>query len=208
MAQHGYLREGYGMPGDFDAGNERGDDRQRGRMERGRDRRDEDDSWSERGPRFLFGDDERERSRERGMSHYGAEHGYGGFQGDFSGGREQGGFGGAGDYSRGRSSFSSHPDDHYRSWRQKQIDALDRDYEEYCREREQQFHQSFDSWRRNRQQGQQGGPSASGGAGEPDELLLKETATTNAPQEPVGTGNEQSPATLGTVPGGSGRGRR
>jgi hypothetical protein len=27
---------------------------------------------------------------------------------------------------------------------------LDRDYADYCREREQQFHSDFDSWRRNR----------------------------------------------------------
>ncbi|QIK77865.1 hypothetical protein G7077_02000 [Sphingomonas piscis] len=69
---------------------------------------------------------------------------------------------------------SAHPDDHYRSWRDKQMQSLDRDYEDYCREREQQFHSEFDSWRQNRQQnrGQQ-----STGQGDQsrdnDELLLE-----------------------------------
>ena len=149
MAQHGYLREGYGMWGDHDEHFDR--DRDRGWRDRDEDRG------------FMFGDRDRFRERdedewfggrssEHRMSRYGPEHGFGGFQGDLSGGREQGGFGGAGDYIRGRTNFSSHPDDHYRSWRQRQIEALDRDYADYCREREQQFHQDFDTWRSNRQQ--------------------------------------------------------
>ena len=152
MAQHGYLREGYGIWGDHD-------DRERGLRDRdddrgfmfedrerfGRDRGDADE-W--------FGGRSREEHR---MSRYGREHGFGGFQGDYSGGRDQGGFGGAGDYARGRTSFSSRPDDHYRSWRQRQVEALDRDYADYCREREQQFHRDFDSWRSNRRQGAQSG---------------------------------------------------
>ena len=45
---------------------------------------------------------------------------------------------------------SSGQDDHYLSWRERQMAALDRDYEDYCREREQQFHSEFDSWRQQR----------------------------------------------------------
>jgi hypothetical protein len=119
----------------------------------------------------------------RGRSHYGREHGFGGFQGDYGGGSGQGGFGGEGDYRGGRQSFSgqgyggsqgsqshggggSHPDDHYRSWRDRQIAEMDREYEEYCRDRQQSFHSDFDSWRRNRQaQGGSGmGTSASTGS--------------------------------------------
>ena len=99
---------------------------------------------------------------------YGAEHGTGGFQGDYRGGQGQGGFGGRGDWEDGRQSFSSgsggqsrgnqsfngrsgHPmDDHYRSWRDRHIAELDRDYEDYCRENRQDFHSSFDGWRQNR----------------------------------------------------------
>ena len=46
---------------------------------------------------------------------------------------------------------SAHPDDHYRSWRDKQLEAMDREYAEFCRERERQFHSDFDTWRQNRQ---------------------------------------------------------
>jgi hypothetical protein len=139
MARHGYLRG-------YDEEFERGGDRERGWSELSGNWRDRD---RERG--LLFGDQNR---GERGMSHYGREHGYGGFQGDYSGGSEQGGFGGYGDYREGRRSFSANPDEHYRIWRDKQMRALDRDYEDYCGEREQQFHQDFDSWRRNPQSDQ------------------------------------------------------
>jgi hypothetical protein len=66
------------------------------------------------------------------------------------GDRERGSSGARGDWERAPRNFSSHPDDHYRSWRDKQMRALDRDYDDYCREREQQFHRDFDEWRRNR----------------------------------------------------------
>ena len=46
------------------------------------------------------------------------------------------------------------------SWRDRQIEALDRDYADYCREREQQFHQDFDTWRTNR--GNNPGPLRTG----------------------------------------------
>ena len=148
MAQHGYLREGYGMWGDHDEGRDR--DREPGGRDRDEERGfmfGERRRFAERDEDEWFGGRDRDEAR---MSRYGSEHGYGGFQGDYRGGRQQGGFGGAGDYTRGRTSFSSHPDDHYHSWRQRQIDALDRDYADYCREREQQFHRDFDSWRSSR----------------------------------------------------------
>jgi hypothetical protein len=50
----------------------------------------------------------------------------------------------------GNQTFGSSQDDHYRSWRDRQMSELDHDYDDYCREREQQFHSDFDSWRRNR----------------------------------------------------------
>ena len=71
-------------------------------------------------------------NRELGDSHLG----YGEFSGTL------GGF--------GNQTFGSSQDDHYRSWRDRQMAQLDRDYADYCREREQQFHSDFDSWRRNR----------------------------------------------------------
>ena len=42
-------------------------------------------------------------------------------------------------------------DDDYHSWRRRQIDALDRDYDEYRQENRQKFHDEFGSWRTQRQ---------------------------------------------------------
>jgi len=50
----------------------------------------------------------------------------------------------------GNQTFGSSEHDHYRSWRDRELAKLDRDYDDYCREREHQFNQDFDSWRRNR----------------------------------------------------------
>jgi hypothetical protein len=58
---------------------------------------------------------------------------------------------GSGGGDRSPRHFSSRQDDYYLSWRDKQKEALDRDYADYCREREQQFHEDFDAWRRRRQ---------------------------------------------------------
>jgi len=44
-----------------------------------------------------------------------------------------------------------HHDEHYGSWRRSQIDALDRDYDEYRRENRTKFESEFGSWRSNRQ---------------------------------------------------------
>lgn len=135
--------------------------------------------WAQTNDRGFGGSSGRYRE-----SYYGSEHGFGGFQGDDSGGEAQGGFGGRGDYQGGRQSFTSGGqgsqtagrgrsgspwDDHYRSWRQRQIEQMDRDYAEYCSECQQSFHTDFDSWRKNRQsQGGSGlGTSASTGSSAP-----------------------------------------
>lgn len=53
-----------------------------------------------------------------------------------------------------------HPDDEaYRQWRRRQIEALDRDYADYCRHRQDRLGAEFDDWRRNR--GGAGSTSAS-----------------------------------------------
>lgn len=51
----------------------------------------------------------------------------------------------------GNQTFGSSEHDHYRNWRDREMSKLDRDYQDYCREREHQFNQDFDSWRRSRQ---------------------------------------------------------
>jgi len=138
---------------------------------------DHDRGWMDRA-RGWFDDDEGNRGRD-------AQRGFGrqdqdrfsrqnrGWSGDRENNRDSdfrpalGGFGnqtGWQSIEQNRQRPSAHPDDHYRSWRDKQMQSLDRDYEDYCREREQQFHSDFDSWRQNRQSRQ---------AGQNDELLLE-----------------------------------
>jgi hypothetical protein len=98
--------------------------------------------------------------------------------------------GGSSQEARTPQRFSSLQDDHYRSWRQRQMEALDREYEDYCREREQQFHRDFDSWRSDRRN--QGSNEAE--AAETELELTHDRAIS-------GQGNTPSPvgqATLGT----------
>lgn len=51
----------------------------------------------------------------------------------------------------GSSSFRSPHDQHYSSWRQRQIEDLDRDYDEYCREHQSRFENEFTGFRQQRQ---------------------------------------------------------
>jgi hypothetical protein len=57
-------------------------------------------------------------------------------------------FGGS---SSQQSSFKSPHDQHYTSWRQRQIEELDRDYDEYCREHQSRFENEFSGFRQQRQ---------------------------------------------------------
>jgi hypothetical protein len=51
-----------------------------------------------------------------------------------------------------RSSYGgSQHDPHYSQWRQRQIESLDKDYEDYCREHQSRFEQEFGGWREKRQ---------------------------------------------------------
>jgi hypothetical protein len=49
-------------------------------------------------------------------------------------------------------SYARH-DDTYRDYRERHVAELDRDYDEWCRSREQQFHREFDDWRSRRRSG-------------------------------------------------------
>lgn len=202
---HGYLGDGYGMHGEMDPDRE---DRERGWRDRDRD---------ERGRRSDTGEQRREHSRDhgrdRGMMFGGRQREWSGedrWSGRGSGRQEYDREQDYGDYAQGRRSFSANPDDHYRSWRDRHMSELDRDYEDYCREREQQFHQDFDSWRRQRQgnpQPLQTGMTQTGMSHDPSgELQL----TTEATPDQGGT-DPMGEATLGTnssSEGRTGRGRR
>ena len=123
--QRGNERNRNFMIGDRDRSWERNEDRDRGFFDRLGDR-----------ARASFGDDDRSRRswNEDRSSRFGA---------------------GGSEWDRSPRNFSSHQDDHYRSWRDRQMKALDQDYEDYCREREQQFHSDFDSWRNQRRESAQ-----------------------------------------------------
>ncbi|HVM37971.1 MAG TPA: hypothetical protein VM265_06265 [Sphingomicrobium sp.] len=244
-------REGWGG----DPGGRRresGSDFSRGRGEWADENRDRGmfDRVRETARSWMRDDDEDDRWRGGGsdwrMSHYGREHGTGGFQGDYGGGRNEGGFGGRGDWQGGRQNmspsgraqrsedsfgyndlggttggfgnqtFGSTPHDHYLRWRERQIAELDRDYQDYCREREQSFHQDFDSWRQSRQgrqQQQQQDPMRSRQQGADTQAIGQAGSTssvgTSPPQEPLELTDESSAATLGaaeTPRGGPSRG--
>lgn len=119
---HGYMR-------DYDEDDDRGGMRDRD-VERG----------NQRNREFMIGDGDREWDHDRNRNYERSQ------SSSSDDGREW--FGGERD--RSQRSYGSNQHDHYRSWRDKQIEALDRDYADYCREREQQFHSDFDSWRSQR----------------------------------------------------------
>ena len=176
MAQHGYLRD-YDERSDRDEDRDlwREEDRERGWRNgewRARDRDMPGDDRNERNLNFMLGDRER---REDGR-----------FESDSNRKRPTGG-------------FSSRQDDHYLSWREKQMEALDRDYAEYCREREQQFHSDFDTWRsqrRGNQQPLQTGMTQTSQAGDPTgELELSNEMRDPLQDQP----DPMADATLGTT---------
>jgi hypothetical protein len=106
-------------------------------------------------------------------------------------------------FGRGR---ADHPDSHYLNWRDRHMRELDRDYEEYRREREQQFHQDFSAWRLQKHGNPpplQAGMTQTSTSGDTDGTLELSTEAGN-PAE--GGANPMAAATLGTTS--SGRSRR
>lgn len=107
-----------------------------------RDRFRDDDRDHERGffdragdeVRSWFGDEDAERRRERDAVE--DERNY-----------RQGGT----SYGTYRVQRQVHHDPSYHDWRQRQIDALDRDYDEYRREHQSRFDNEFHGWRSQRQ---------------------------------------------------------
>jgi len=228
MAQHGYLHGEYDR--DFTGDDDRSD-RWRDRDEDRNimfDRGDRERSWRNRDEgrwrggreddrgfftrmgdeaQSWFRDDEDEGSRDRGRLR-----GRGGSDAsEWFGGRTErqggtAGFGGRSDWERSPRSFSSNRDDHYRSWRDKQMQALDQDYADYCREREQQFHSDFDAWRSQRQQdrglrgtwGEEQGRGPDEQTFTPQTTAVGSTMTTTEVHEPQSTTEEESTSTAGT----------
>lgn len=71
---------------------------------------------------------------------------YGGYQ---SSARDAAILGNEGRANEGRGSRPHDP--HYSQWRQRQMEELDRDYDDYCRENQSRFEQEFGGWRQRRQ---------------------------------------------------------
>jgi hypothetical protein len=163
--------------GDDDADRRR--DRDRRMDERGygeqRYSRDRDEQWRDRGRSWEGGDGARDRDSDRdfrgerglfgGRGSYRGTSGDSGVAGGFSAGRDQGYRPMTGDYGRSEGYFtpdgyqeqtagsisgSSPMDPHYHSWRRRQMDELDRDYDDYRRENQARFEDDFSSWRQKR----------------------------------------------------------
>lgn len=143
----------------------------------------------DRGDRFEFdGQDRRDRNRERAII-----------------GHDERGWRGRGEspdrHSRdwpGQEGRRESRDDHYRSWRDRHISELDKDYRDYCREREAQFHRDFDEWRRRKYANPQPlgtGMTQSGLSHDPTGMTqAAEDSSADTPREPDPTAT----ATLGT----------
>jgi hypothetical protein len=107
-----------------------------------------------------------------------------------------------------RARFSAHPDEHYRSWRDRHMAELDRDYEDYCREREQAFHRDFEDYRRTKYGNPQPlrtGMTQSGIDHDPSGM--DEAAEDSSAASPMGA-DPTADATLGTNSSAGPRGRR
>jgi hypothetical protein len=156
---HGYLGDGYGSHGEIDPDRSDNSDRERDRDWSERDWRGRDHDWQSRNQNrdrsLMFGDRERGAwsdddrwSRRGGWQGSDWQPTQGDRQSERSSNSDPRWNSPSTEAPRG---YSSNPDDHYRSWRDRQMSALDQDYADYCQEREQQFHREFDDWRRRRQ---------------------------------------------------------
>lgn len=113
----------------------------------------------------------------------------------------------------GNQKFGSSQDDHYRSWRDRQMSELDRDYDEYCREREQQFHQDFGAWRSNRQSqspsalgntpGSDANVASNAGVGTTTASIAGTAGSGSAIGSPTGTGGSTQSDTAETADAGA-----
>lgn len=108
--------------------------------------------------RSWLGDDDGE-SRDRGSERSRFGQGQSGFGGETYRSNQSGGSGGSFGGYGGSPSGQSHFDENYRRWRDQQIAQLDREYEDYCRERQQRFESDFGNWRQSRQGQSSASPS-------------------------------------------------
>jgi hypothetical protein len=121
-------------------------------------RRDPEHTWhwrdhdqdSDEGDRYRsrYAGDRPDRHRGGRSSPYGPSYGtsYGSSYG-YSG---VGAAYGAGAYGAGSSYRARSYDPDYHSWRERQMERLDREYDDYCRERQARFDRDYETWRSSR----------------------------------------------------------
>jgi hypothetical protein len=161
----------WGRGRDYDRGYGRDHDRDRSAFSqsdrsRNHDRgRSDYDRPSSRPMNWTSSDHDYRYSSQRPSSSGGYGSSYAGADRDRSRGRDRNYRPMAGDYGRsdtqwGRDDYRNttyvgsgtgrDSDRHYHAWRQRQMDRLDRDYDNYCREKQDKFENDFGSWRQNR----------------------------------------------------------
>jgi hypothetical protein len=130
------------------------DDGRRGGRDWNRDDTDRQTPWGSRN-REPWGGGQFERDRDRDRQE--RERGYRPMAGDY--GRTEGMMSRGGGWSSSPRNQRHQPqqqqgmhDPHYHNWRQRQMEELDRDYDEYRRENQSRFESEFGSWRERRQQ--------------------------------------------------------
>jgi hypothetical protein len=142
--------------GDDEAERRRREDRMRDERE-GRYRHEHGRDWRGEQRGGFFGSD-RDENRDRGYRPLTGDYGRG--EGFFAAGGYPRGEYDLGRAWRGTSSREREPsgdrsggfDPQYRSWRDRHMDELDRDYDEYARENQSRFENEFGGWRERRQQ--------------------------------------------------------
>jgi hypothetical protein len=135
--------------GDEDSERGRHDQPMEGRS--GRDRGDYAQDRSRGSPDYRT---DSSRERERGYRPMAGDYGRGHHESDqfFAASGYGRGEQYAGDREPSRSSSRDRGDPHYQSLRQRHMDELDRDYEDYRRENQSRFESEFGSWRQQRMQ--------------------------------------------------------
>lgn len=117
-----------------------------------------------------------------------------------------GGAGSSGDGSSGGRSGGHYLDPHFLGWRERQIRALDQDYDDYCRDLQKQFESDFHHWREKRQ-GELGAAYGRHSGGESDRGQSGPGAEASAAADTAGGGGDLSASEASTGSSASGAGR-
>ena len=131
-------------------------DRERARFERDEDRSYRPMGWTSSDRDYVSGYDRSLEPRDYGEvgGAFGSRRDYRPMTGDYGrGGRESPWE--RDEYRRtsfaGSSARSQRDDPHFEEWKRRELDSLDRDYDDYCREHQSRFDEDFAGWREKKQ---------------------------------------------------------